>query len=366
MKTFKIILSVPAVLALVWFSSCGGRDPIWMESIVYPDGQIDRVLSYQSHDSTHWDGPIYFLEDPKEWRSSITIDTFYYVRKIDSLGTQTGDSVKHEVYRKTKSRRFRSAKEANQAFATTNDSLFRATSHFEKKFKWFYTHIRYADTYHVIWRLPHIPEDYLTPEDYAFIKRLPPEGNELSRGDERFLSDLEKKKEELIQRSLFEVLYEGCEQLIKEGSLEDRWKDSLKTHKEELYSSEELLATFEKGGNYKSVLALMDSLGIILPKDREYQQWGETTRKLNEALVLIMVADRTLFNHKIMFPGELISTNADSVSGGALFWHPRYNKFLFTDYTMYVESRKLNYWEIVVTVVLAGILVFLGLRKWLH
>jgi hypothetical protein len=363
MKTFTIILSAIAVTALLWFSSCGDyRYPIWMESIVYPDGQIDKVISYKSDDSTQWYPSINLLEDLKDWRTDITIDTFYYTRQRDSLGKETEDSVKHEVYRKTFSRRFRSTEEANQALASPNDTLFRMTSRFEKKFRWFYTYIRYADTYHAIWRLPHTPEDYLTPEDYAFIKRLPSDEKELSKADVLFLKDLEKKQDELIELSLFEALYKSCEQLIKEGGLEDRWIDSLKIHKGGLYNLE--LLTFNEKGNYNYVLDLMDSLGISLPKDREYQQWKENTKHLNNVVdLLLLSAAMTSYNHNIKLPTEIFFSNADSVKGDKLFWYPRYHKFLFNDYTMYAESRKLNYWAIMVTVIFAGIFVYLVMRK---
>lgn len=67
----------------------------------------------------------------------------------------------------------------------------------------------------------------------------------------------------------------------------------------------------------------------------------------------------------VVMPGLITETNSLSVKGNEVKWHVQPSEFLLTDYTMYVESRVVNYWMFIVTGVLVlGLLVLLVFKSF--
>lgn len=359
MHTLKLILSVLAIIALVYFSSCD-RPNVWIETLVYPDGRLDKSFFVKSSDSTKWDSQIYLSqEDIKNWEEKISVDTAYYSTWVTDSVTLKIDSTKHTTYRNTLYRSFRSVEEANRDLANPNDTLFRITSSFEKKFRWFYTYIKYIDTYHPIWRLDCV-KDSLTQEDYDFIEHAPALGKSLSKMDSMHLDKLNEKFSNCLNHALFDVWYDGLVHVIKVAELGHHWVDTLHKHKDILH------ALFEKDEDMDKAIV---SMGVPLSMDsifyKQYEKelsQGDTLKKFKNIGLYLKARDRD-YIHKIKMPWKPIRTNADSVSGTELYWMPRDIKFLATNYSMYAESRKTNYWAYMLTGLVTGLLVYWLLRK---
>ena len=62
----------------------------------------------------------------------------------------------------------------------------------------------------------------------------------------------------------------------------------------------------------------------------------------------------------INMPWTVVDSNADSVADNKLVWRPLVTKFLFKEYHMYAESRKLNMWALFVS----GVVVLLTVLVW--
>jgi hypothetical protein len=361
MRTLRLILSAPAIITLVYFSSCD-RPNVWIETLVYPDGRLDKSFFVKSSDSTKWDSQFYLSkQDIKNWEEKISIDTSYYSTQVTDSVTLKIDSTKHTTYRNTLYRSFRSVEEANRDLATPNDTLFRITSSFEKKFRWFYTYIKYIDTYQPVWRLDCI-KDSLTQEDYDFIAHSPSVGKGLSKMDSIHLDKLNEKFSNCLHNALFDIFYDGLVQLIKVAELGDHWVDTLHKHKKTLHA-------IYLEDNHNDLEKAIVSLGIPIPNDsiaiKQYEKelrQSDTFKKFKNIDLYLKARDRDHI-HKIKMPWKTIYTNADSVSGTELYWMPRDIKFLATNYSMYAESRKMNYWAIVVTGLVTGLLVYWLLRK---
>src|SRR5204863_5978466 len=87
-----------------------------------------------------------------------------------------------------------SAEAANTDLNRKTDTLFRIRSDFSRQFRWFYTYIRFSDTYMALNRFHQLSkDDFFTQEDFAFISRLPSEGKSISKGDSLYLSRLNEK-----------------------------------------------------------------------------------------------------------------------------------------------------------------------------
>jgi hypothetical protein len=252
---------------------------------------------------------------------------------------------------------FPSAAAANAELAVPYDTLFRVTSTFEKRFRWFYTYIYYADTYQALNRLTHPIDDYLTREDYAFIDRLPAEGKPMARADSVYLTELHNKLFELYAAHAFlEMYYSTAQQLLRKNKVASAWIDTLAVHKESLFDR-------VRGGkdiDEDFMVDVMDSLGIPLPADVS-DQFTAMIKPVERVMNFISTANDGKYQHAIQMPWEVIRTNADSISGNGLFWSPPSIKFLVKDYTMYAEARQMNYWAVALSAALIG---FTGYLLW--
>lgn len=339
MKIYKnIVLPFAALIAL---ASCDHN--VSMETTVHADGKLDKTINLELKDSSRsilnleqWDKK---LLDPKP-------------DKIDSAR-------KMEVVTSF-SKHFNSAEEANAELGIPNDSLFQITSKFEKKFKWFYTYIYYSETFHSLNRMNLKPEDYLTPEDYAFIDRLPAEGKKISKADAFYLSELNNRVFDVYgTRAFYEEYFDLSIQLIKENKLENRWIDTLNVHKEDIF---EMLEN-KKDIPEDFLIHMMDSLSVPLDYKAAKAQYNMMYKKLSAKTGFITMANDGKYINRINMPWTVVSTNADSTAGNTLIWAPPSIKFLLKDYTMYGECRKLNWWAVIVSVLVVGFTGYLFIRK---
>jgi hypothetical protein len=328
-----------AALLIISISAC--EHHVSMETTVHEDGSLDKTIILEMSDTTE---NFLGIGPNTGWKCTTHL-------MEDSLRKNDKDEKKWKAqFEKT----FVSAQQATDELATPSDSLFRISSKFEKKFRWFYTYIYYSDTYHAINRMNYPTDDFFTPEDYAFIDRLPADGEIITRADSLFLSRLHEKIFDVYGlRAIFESHYQLNETLIRESGLEGRWLDTLKTHKENLFG---LLANKEDVPE-DFIFKALDSLGIPLPPDKMRNRYDELYALENAKTSFINHASEGKYTHAINMPWAVVQTNADSIAGHRLQWNPPSIKFLLKDYTMYAEARKLNLWAIIVSV---GILVLTG------
>jgi hypothetical protein len=238
--------------------------------------------------------------------------------------------------------------------------LFRITSTFEKKFRWFYTYIYYADTYHALNRLDYKADDYLTPEDYAFIDRLPGEGAPISKADSFYLGELHKRIFDVYgARAFFEAYYNLGVQVMQENKIESRWLDTLNHHKEDIFR----MMNDKKDLEDDFMLGVMDSLKIPLPYETIRKTYQEKYHTLDLTTNFISTANDGNYKHRINMPWTIVKTNADSTAGNSAFWSPPPIKFLLKDYTLYAEARKLNWWAVAISVIVIGFTLYLFFRK---
>ncbi len=340
----KSILSISLLATLaVMLSACGHN--VSMETTVHEDGSLDKTIVLETGDTT---------------RNFVGIGTETGWKMTTMLREDSSKEKKEEnrkwnvIYQKS----FTSSDEANNELSTKSDSLFRITSKFEKKFRWFYTYLYYSDTYHTLNRMDFLPTDYLTQEDYAFIERLPAEGKIISKADSLFLSDLHKRIFDVYGiRAIYEAHYDLDVTLIKESGLENRWIDSLQKHKDNIFRR----FAEQQGGPEDFMYKAMDSLGIPIQYDKMRNRYDELYKQEEAKTNFINHASEGKYTHVINMPWQVLRTNADSVSDNRLQWNPPSIKFLLKDHTMYAEVRKINLWAFAVSVL---VLIFTGYLFW--
>ncbi|MBX7127569.1 MAG: hypothetical protein K1X47_17865, partial [Cyclobacteriaceae bacterium] len=194
-------------------------------------------------------------------------------------------------------------------------------------------------------------------EDSLFVERLPAEGKRITRADRLQLDMLnEKISERFVNRALFQESYDILAAVVKRHA-EPRWLDTLAKYKSELYQYIE-----KKKGEPTLARDAADTLGIPLPAaaDKDFEEFS---KDLNSRVSFMSFAQDGKYENAIEVPWSITYTNADSVAGSLAIWKPLVNKFVFRDYIMTVECRKLNWWAVVATLFLLAASGWLWFRK---
>ncbi len=339
----KSLLCV-ALLGVV-FSAC--EHSVSTETIVGPDGSLDKKIVLEINDTTAETNYMLSADKVGSWNR----------QEVDSLSGVKKAKAENKLV--VWSKHFASAEEANAELATPNDSLFRMESKFEKKFRWFYTYIEYSDTYYPVNRLELESTDYFTPEDYAFIDRLPAEGSTIGAADSLYLHLLnEKIYDHYGTAAYFEEYYNILLELVKQTPATVNWTDTLLRIKPDVFkkmeTSQDLPDDF--------IIDLADSLGIPLVNAKESPLYKSMKAAFESKVNFISWASDGNYQHAIEMPWPVVATNADSVSGNKLYWRPSPIKFTLGTYTMYAHSRKMNYWAVVLSLLVVASTIYLLFR----
>lgn len=264
----------------------------------------------------------------------------------DSTWTSTWEELKgNGGYRYMATKHFATGEELTREYSrdSTNPRKLRITPKLDKRFRWFYTYLTYRETYHMYSPFRRIPASQVLSEDE--IRRI-------SEGEK---NDTLKKK---LDEWMFRNLYEGFHEALQDGA--ERLGDPtlparvVAARKEELFRS--ILDDTLEAGEFDRMLAMMshffNSAAVIKLRPGLKMAWDDA----EEMLEMGQRADAEYTNAVVM-PGLIIDTNAGEVKGTTVSWQFSADQFRLRDYEMWVESRVVNVWAVVLTGVLALLLV---------
>lgn len=344
MNTHKISIGLVLLLFVAFLSSC--EHTVQMKTIVHTNGSLDKIIVLESADSALAEHNYLNIDKANGWQVDI--------QRIDNNAeSKTVKKKQDKKFVYTFKKLYHSDAEANSELSKPSDSLFRITSKFEKRFRWFYTYFYYADTYHTINRFDLSTEDYLTKEDFQFIDHLPAEGKPISKADSLFLIGLnERIFDHYGNRAYFNDYYKILTDLVNDP----RQREKLKAMREAIFQSMSKRKDIEDDFLPK----LADSLGVSI--DLTSTEYKERKLAVENKLKFASWAAEGKYRHVIEMPNDIVSHNADSVSENTFYWAPSYLKFLFRDQTFFAETRKPNIWAWVVSLIVL-ILAAVGLIK---
>jgi hypothetical protein len=349
MKVFKFVITGMAIVVFLWtLSSC--EQSIAVESAVNGDGSVDRTITFVKGDSNLVTTNLYGISPNTGWQLEV-IPT----RQINA---DEDKNKKDFILRK----HFSSVDEMNSEMNSEVDTVFKIKSSFEKKFRWFYTYIKYSDTYLPINRWDKVkPSDYFTEEDYSFIRRLPAEGKQISKADSVYLLKLnEKIYDHFFMRGYFEDMFERMVSSISDPESK-HWADTLVKLKEEMFFALSREQNDDK--SLDSPKRFFEAHNIPL-NIVSADLLNDSDSLSNSRSTFFLAASNAKINHVIKMPWTVVNSNADSLAGNLLAWQPPSVKFMITDYTMYAEARQMNYWAVILsaTVVSITILAFVRIK----
>ena len=336
MNITRLTFSIGVVI--LFMTSC--EFSATQETTVNPDGSLEKVIALDPKQT------LFDISEGNGWTREDTIIL--------------NDSVKDKQSRRTTFKKhFDSVDELNKDLDKDIDTLMRIHSTFEKQFRWFYTYIMYTETYRPINTLPQPVSEFITPEDLAFIDRLPAEGKKITKADSVFLSDLnEKITDGYLTQALFDEYFEILMTLLKNQNIDKSWQDTLTTNREQI-----LKQLISKDGEPEDMLQILDTLKIPFDHARANAEFKNLSKPLERRVGFYAVVNAGKYTNVIHMPWDVINHNADSIDGNTLTWKPPVLKFLLKEYSMHATSRKTNYWAFGFTAVLIGFTVFLFVRK---
>ena len=343
MKIARILSVVTLGATALAFSACEQNGTI--ETIVNKDGSIERNIVLSGADSSAAATNVFGINKANGWAVSS-------VRSLEK-------SAKYDI---SFSKSFASIEAANKEMDNADDAVFHIRSDLQKKFRWFFTYYRYSDTYASLNRLRHArQEDYFTPEDYAFINRLPAEGKPMSKADSFFLEKLgERVYEDFAARGFYEESFHAMLQALEKTNVPRAWQDSVLSRKESYFR--ELLA--EQQDDFDDYSPLFSRIkgfpGDTSAIQSAYKQLiGDFERRSD----FMSTAVNLKLGHVIQLPWPVIRTNADSVANNRAYWAPPSLRYTLNDYTMYAEGRALNMWAVALSAGIIALTVVLYIRR---
>lgn len=347
MKRRSLVLVLTLILFVGMLSSCDYN--VAVNSKYEADGSLGRTITLSKVDSEAIDNNMFGINKRKGW----------------DVTASGGDSIRKKIKERDVTvsffKKFSSIEEANNEMNNANDTLFHIKSDIEKRHDWFYTYEKFTDTYASLNRFRYLSQDdYFTQEDFAFIDRLPAEGQPISKADSFYLDQLNTRiGDHFAVRAFYEEGYKVLIDIMKENKLEERWLDTLAIHKEELFAR--LSKDFDEEDN-EYIFSMADTLGIPLPYPKAKESYAAHIKDNKSRMNFITDAYSGKYVHSIEAPGQIIETNADSVSGNVAYWKPAMIKFLMKDYSMYAETRSLNYWAVLALMGIIAVTLFLFIR----
>ncbi len=326
----------------------GCENPMTFRTKVNEDGSLEKTIIFEKAEAKTEFSNVFGISEKNSWIARVN-------KPYDSARVKSNkDNFKIQF-----SKHFDSDQQMNMELDKRMDTLFQIHAKFEKKFRWFYTYIRYSETIRPINRFKMVnPKDFFTTEDSLFIQRLPAEGKTISKADSVSLLLLnEKVADHFANMGLFREIYHTLEEVIKRNLADKKWLDTLQKNEEVIYKLIE-----KENGISDFVTKVTDDLKIPLPKLKATKNFNELSKELNARINFMSFARDGKYNNEFEMPWTVVASNADSINGNKLYWQPVVQKFIYMDYEMFAESRRLNLWAVVVSLAIIGLTVFV-LRK---
>ncbi len=347
-------------MVLIFAIQACDHEIIDVQTVVHEDGSLDKTIILDQVDSSMINNNFFGINEANGWQVKVE-PAKLKPKENDSLKTVRISKKKVKI---TFTKQFASSEAVNKELDQKDDTLFQVNSTFEKRFRWFYTYLYYADTYRPLDRLKHISkDDYFTQEDYAFIDRLSPEGSQILKADSLYMEQLGNKIVEIyFSRGVFEEEYALLMELLRVNAYPKSTIDSLARKKEDMY---EFFAESKEGLDFDDdfALTIADKYNIVSLDSSTIADYQRKKNKLNDRIEFMYFFNNTRHFHHIQMPWEVVRTNADSLAGDKLVWKPSALKFMLKDYVMYAESRKMNLWAVIVSALLVIFTAYLIFKK---
>ena len=288
---------------------------------------------------------------------------------IDSSWAQMTDTAANHKPALTATKQFRSYEEANKTLAGVPLKKIDIVLKLEKRFRWFTTIYRYEETWKRVYTFDHVPlSNYLsTWEIDMFRSRMGRQDSIKTPGDKQAMEAAAKRAEKWVVRNFFEEYFsrvvDGVEMLNDPSLPVDsvlHAKPGIFAQAEELFEGDKWMAN--------------DSVQLVFVRElknpairKAFEVNAASLAEFKKFIKFVQDAGSPEYKVNAVVPGLITDTNAGSVEGNKVRWVNFKEPVLYAeDYTMWVESRVVNWWMIMGTglvVIAIGLMMVLGLVR---
>lgn len=324
----KIIHNLIGALLVLLSLLAGCRD-IETTTEIYPDGSCKHTIVVQgdSSDNSRSTFPI-----PADSSWTITqYDSGEYTYIAKKIFPKVADWDKEMNYCRDKSREMTIVPEL------------------KRKFRWFYTIYQYKETWKAVNKLHNVPiTDFLSPDE---IKLLASQDDSSAQA-----KAVDEKIENWEKRNIFAGFYKELINAAAELNDSTLSEDVIEARQEQLYELfvGEISDDFEYKKDFLTKLAALLRTNAVKRLENDLVYIIAQLKERQESLAEIGLTD---FENHVIMPGLILDTNAKTVEGREAAWDIKPKQFMFTDFTMTVDSRLVNIWAVIVTLVLFFIAV---------
>ncbi|MBN1413729.1 MAG: hypothetical protein JW973_01410 [Bacteroidales bacterium] len=390
MKKIKTIHHLFSLMLLITLATgCKEYLKYIITTRILPDGSIERTMLVEGGDSTLVKG------DPSSvLAGSLPVpadSTWEIVTGLEerSINDSTNDTIYYYRARKMFCNSDELNKEIN--WDSAGDNHVSRNIKVEKRFRWFHTFYRYTETYKQIFPFTRKSvNDYLTDEelelihadddeiyysaesDRLMLKKDTLVRHALSKADSNRMAEikeaLEKKYFEWMNINFFEEYFDMLKKALEKIGIM-KLPEAEKTR-------DSLFAFFTDNANDEP-LWFSDSCDFpLLLASRFYQVDTATLYQanhsgfdsINKKLGIGWWDIGDTYTNLAIMPGVIISTNSTTINGNTVSWYIESDDFYEKDYTLMVESKKVNKGPVIVSgafvvLLLIGLLVGMVRKK---
>lgn len=264
----------------------------------------------------------------------------------------------------TASRNFVSAEAMNRHFHFDHSAWknIKPEINFKKSFRWFYTYYTFEEIY------PQFPtaeipiplERYMTPEEQILWFQGGQSEYRGMSGQELYdyLGKLADKASAWSNHSLYILRYDVILEFFGTKS-NNPFASRLTEARDSIYNMEKNNPDYINDN-------LISTLDCYFKTDyfsTQYKQQNQAFDSLSDRKFEILNLFELQFKYELLMPGKVISTNASHNENGKLIWKLDAYHFLPASYSIISESRTLNWWAVIITLVLAGSIIYIWQRK---
>ncbi len=295
-------------------------------STVNSDGSILRTIMFEDDSATIHRGNFPVPMD-SGWQKSI--------QRVDK-----------DKWRMTASRLFHDANEMNKALQGTFGKTLQFTFTLDRTFQWFFTSYRFTETNLKYIQYDSIPvTDFVSPSEIEAWKRHEIEKVPYAtKGDSLAIMSAGKRGEEWEARNVFEPVFAAFLDGVKELNNPRLRPSDVAAHKDTLLAS--AMGSLELGN--------IDTLELIFAKtlrnplvNKAWRLRSETFKEIKTKRDLNFVSGALVSN--VIMPGLITGSNAQSIEGNKATWRDYKDYARLLGYTMWVESRQVNWWAVILT-----------------
>jgi hypothetical protein len=335
-KTIKKVILV-ILLAVILLLNNGCEDTT-VTTEIFPDGSCKRVMNVKSDSRDIFKHAFYIPED-----TSWTVEEKWEKKEKKSTFDRS-----NKVFVYTAEKSFPSVSDLNDEWSAQETGAHKVNIDvkLDKRFAWFFTYYHYREIYRDFFPFKKQPlKGHFTPEELKIIKlSLGDEDEEAEKlCSEETLKKIEKKFDVWVAQSIFNEFYnlflEGAEQL-KSPELT---REHIVSKKEALFAACLKLELFEPDSpttllkKSEDILQTQDVWKVWEINKKGFSQFEEKYRAIDS-----LIGDE--YTSKIIMPGLVTDTNAETIEGSTVTWTFAPDEFFITDYEMWVTSRRVNWW----------------------